>query len=109
MVGYWKHLKPIDEDLTTIAGWTPDALAARRADIRARADERCAAEYHAVIREGVETSAGLVIEARASVALVQPRVGTATWKPIAELRPIAPTRPCELTASELAARDLGER
>ena len=58
---------------------------------RARA-ARCHETTYADLREGVMTTAGLLVEIRSTVALVQPDHGPAIWMPVGKLE-LAGTRP----------------
>lgn len=80
------------EALTTVVGYTADGFLIRQAMVAGVRTQNCLEVERAALREGAVTTAGLLVEMRARVALVQPERGPATWVPIDQLK-LAGTRP----------------
>lgn len=75
------------ETSTMVVGYSPAAMklrAQRRADERR---EACQGGNQFNVREGVQTTSGLVVEVRERVALIQPASGVARWFPVDDLKP----------------------
>lgn len=75
------------ETSTMVVGYSPAAMQLRS---QHRADERretCRRNNRFTVREGVQTTSGLVVEVRERVALIQPASGPARWFPVDDLKP----------------------
>lgn len=94
------------EALTTVIGYTAEGLSLHKArqavSLSIAQMQNCRANQSAALREGAMTTAGLLVEVRQQVALVQPNQGPAVWLPVDRLRLIHPPVPCDNATSTVA-------
>ena len=82
------------EAVTSVVGYTVGDAIVRSDDFDRAQAARCHETTFADLHEGARTTAGLLVEMRSKVALVQPDHGPATWLPVEKLQVIGPRPGC---------------